>query len=417
MLVSNARGGFLVVLFFVSGALRMLSSGKERTYLPLKNHGDVYYVAAVDVGGQSLGVIMDSGSLETVILSTRCQACGSTAHLYNPKRSHTVTSGNRFTQQSYGSGVLFTQLIFETMKVGPISLAEASMWEVVDADMALLQSSDFEGIFGLGPYPQDFHVIQKGKDLDRGYTSLQWHLKSNVYSICLGRESGSDGHLIFNDDAHEKHAHSFVTLPALPDLPWWTAELTDVMFGDVRINCGKCAAVIDSGTSLLAAPSGIVDTIRNQLEKLNVQCDTVQKAPDFRFKLAGHQFTLPASFFIGEIYGVFQHAMEGKIHGKTSACQALFQDFDESVEDVGQLVILGMPFFRRYYTVLSQNPREMSFSEHDECSPGTYPFLKMAPVQLTRVDASKVQPPRWLRNVTNQLEWVSLPGGQGSFTR
>mmetsp|Transcript_29640 Transcript_29640/g.78530 ORF Transcript_29640/g.78530 Transcript_29640/m.78530 type:complete len:418 (-) Transcript_29640:210-1463(-) len=417
MIVSIVRGVFLAVLFYVSGALRMVSSGKERTYLPLKNNGDVYYVATVNVGGQSLGVIMDSGSLETVILSTRCQACGSTAHLYNPKRSHTITSEHRFTQQSYGSGVLLAQLMFETMKVGPISLAEASMWEVVDAKMALLQSTDFGGIFGLGPYPQDFHLIQKGQNQDSGHTSLQWHLKSNFYSICLGGESGSDGHLIFNDDAHEKHAHSFVTLPALPDLPWWTADLTDVMFGDVRINCGKCAAVIDSGTSLLAAPSGIVDTIRNQLEKLNVQCNTVHNAPDFTFKLAGHQFTLPASYYIGEIYGVFQHAMEGKMHGNTSACQALFQDFDESVEDVGQLFILGMPFFRRYYTVFSQNPKEMSFSEHDGCVPGAHPFLKMAPVQLSRVDASKVQPPRWLRNVPKLQEWVSLPRDQGSVVR
>jgi hypothetical protein len=368
---------------------------------------------------------MDSGSLETVVISSVCNYCGAKQHLYHPSDSATHQNTDDVSQQSYGSGELLTRLAFDSIKIGTSTLATASMWEVVDAYMPLLQESDFAGIFGLGPYPPNMEVISFRDHVSSGSasagngngpkywqdqnasTSLQWQLGFNSYSICLNSGHGSPGQLIFNDNAVEQHADSFRTVPVVPGLPWWAAELTEVKLGEKSLECGgsSCAAVVDSGTSLLAFPSSVRRMIGSLLQEQGVECSNIEQAPPLHFKLGGNDFTLPARFYIGEVFGALSEEMVGQFDVGDDGCAALFQDFDEEVPDVGSLWILGMPFFRAYYTVFLQSPQQMFIAQSEGCSPTSSLRLESTgSTSLNKLDLSKVRPPRWLRR-SKQTSW------------
>jgi len=389
----------------------------EPIMIPLENRNDIYYVARATVGNEDLDVVMDSGSLETVIISSDCDYCGPKQHLYHPADSATHQNTDLMSQQSYGSGQLLTRLAFDNVEIGTFTLAKASMWEVVDAYMPLLQESDFAGIFGLGPFPPNIEVISfndyassgsaspggaapKKLKNENASTSLQWQLGFNVYSLCLNSGPGSPGQLIFNDNAVEQHGDAFHTVPVLPGLPWWAAELTEVKLGDQTVKCGgsSCAAVIDSGTSLLAVPAFVRKFIASMLEEKGIECSNFHEAPPLHFKLGGKDFSLPARFYIGEVFGALSEEMSGKFDVSDDGCALLFQDFDQQVPDVGALWILGMPFFRAYYTVFSQAPQQMSMAQSEGCSPTSSLRLESTEsTMLNKLDVSKVRPPRWLR--------------------
>uniref|UniRef100_A0A7S1FD26 Peptidase A1 domain-containing protein n=1 Tax=Noctiluca scintillans TaxID=2966 RepID=A0A7S1FD26_NOCSC len=90
--------------------------------------------------------------------------------------------------------------------------------------------------------------------------------------------------------------------------------------------------------------------------------------------------------------------MEGHFE-TTEGCRALFMDFDRQHAGAGTLWLLGMPFFRAYYTVFSQEPRTMSFARAgDNCTLDASPSLLFpgAVAAKIRVNMSKLMPPRWL---------------------
>merc|ERR1719387_3393961 len=99
-------------------------------------------------------------------------------------------------------------------------------------------------------------------------------------------------------------------------------------------------------------------------------------------------------------------------------CQVLLLNAD-SLTDLGPLWIIGMPFFREFYTVFDmESPRRiLTAPATDDCHPtpnlmfgqagaegrvggGVYKARRRA--QLRRVDASKIQMPKWAKRAVKQ---------------
>jgi len=153
-------------------------------------------------------------------------------------------------------------------------------------------------------------------------------------------------------------------------------------------------------------------------------CDDLSQLPDLKFMLNGHPFTLPPEAYIGSMDGDLGADMKGFMphlyqehHRKlydAVGCQPLIMTMDADSQ-FGPLWIIGMPFFRNYFTNFKfvkhmgklsvPQATTMSFSKADaKCRPSKAPadddidstamLLAKAStrrnVQL-RVDASKIR--------------------------
>jgi len=147
----------------------------------------------------------------------------------------------------------------------------------------------------------------------------------------------------------------------------WSVALNNVRLeggnhrGDTALACEDgCSALMDSGTSLLAVPSSVMDMFEKTIQSMQVDCSNLHELPDIVFELGGQKFYLPADAYVGEVVGSVPKYLQSFVrlrhvklsHNGTSdvaMCHILLMEsFSESV--YGPLWILGMPFFRRYYT-------------------------------------------------------------------
>lgn len=346
-----------------------------------------YYLAPITVGGQNLNVIMDSGSLETVLISKTCQVCGDTSKAYDPSASETVSeSKNRTMTLSYGSGRLFVRDLLEDFSLGPWNVKKVRAWQVLSAEMPLLQQTNFGGIIGLGPWQSNMELLTEG------LSSFQWQLGVTRYSICLGQVQGTPGHLTWNHSVVK--GKRFKELNTVSNMPWWVVRLNNVRMGGVSLACNNwlkgCGAIIDSGTSLLAVPSAA----KTQIEHLvNAKgCEEFASLPPLEFDLDGHQVSMPAHLFFGQVYSTESESSTPK---SEVPCQAMLLQFDHSVQGVGDMWIMGMPFLRKFYTVFEQRPVPKIFITEAsmDCTLRTAPQFHSEVHRPLKVNASKLRFP------------------------
>jgi len=122
--------------------------GKSRQ--AMTNYNDVQYVSFLEVGGQIISGILDTGSFELMVFSTVCETCGQ-ASKYDPSLSANHTRGKLATVEQYGSGDLFVQEAWDMVSIGPFPPKYQAFWEVTNGKMQVLQYSAFQSIIGIGP--------------------------------------------------------------------------------------------------------------------------------------------------------------------------------------------------------------------------------------------------------------------------
>ncbi|GMP39780.1 hypothetical protein CsSME_00010481 [Camellia sinensis var. sinensis] len=122
----------------------------------------------------------------------------------------------------------------------------------------------FDGILGLG-----FQEISVGDVVPVWYNMVeQGIVKEEVFSFWLNRDPDAKdgGELVFGgvDPKHFKGAHTYVPVT---QKGYWQFEMEDFLIGNYSTGycSGGCAAIVDSGTSLLAGPTTIVTEINHAI--------------------------------------------------------------------------------------------------------------------------------------------------------
>lgn len=394
--------------------------GMEGAYKQiLRNDGDVQYTGEILVGGQPLQVVLDTGSFELLVFDRKCTVCGEEKFLYDGRKSPDYEMAEMERTHNFGSGSTSSREAFDRIDIGPFSVQRQSIWDVYDANMPILRRSGFQAILGVGPPSGAMSfahedVLDVHRELDafvksgghpseeimntvRHYdeiaehslqtVSLSEHLSLMNMSICLGKESGSDGYFLWNDTATLQAPERFVEVQVVGDI-YWSANLTDVNVGpradlsregphdSTILGCnadeGPCSVIIDSGTSLIAAPSREAVRIQRLVEEWAAAggtCEDVSKLPDLEFKLNGQHFSLPPQAYVGRIDSSFvdenlerfmPHLFDRRLlkfgrlpkmpwQQDSFECESLVMTIDISSQ-FGPMWIFGMPFFRKYFT-------------------------------------------------------------------
>lgn len=365
----------------------------------LANFRDIQYTGIIKGGGQDIKAIIDTGSFELLAFGVNCSACGSKKNEYDPSKSKHHIAGNF---PGVRSGTAYAMEGVDMVEIGPLKVENQTFWEVYDANMPILRADKFHAIFGVGPpasavasaKEEAKHVHKELEEYIKSGQKVTKHIKEIVeyydqaaehaervasvvqnlvvanMSVCLGRASGSDGYFNWNDTATHEEPAKFRGLTVVGDV-YWSASLTDVQAGQKDKNgkatCSKneCSAVIDTGTSLIAAPTDFVNDVSDMVSKWvkdGGNCDDVSTLPDLEFKLNGHVFTLPPDVgkveqqesllssdnvrkFMPHLLRAPNRASRTEESSNKNKFEVLIMTIDANSQ-FGPLWIIGMPLFR-----------------------------------------------------------------------
>jgi len=369
------------------------------------NFGDVQYISYITIGRQTISGILDTGSFELVVFSAVCQSCGQAAK-YDAALSTSYTAGKLASGQSYGSGDTTSLEAFDNVAIGPFDEANQTFWEVFDAHMPILHHAAFQSIIGVGP-PEtpaadawanarkasdnltEFYERGKRAPTDArqrlsnkitiakemsGKSTMLSTFKVQMFSVCVGTRPGSDGYFIWNDTSAIDMPDLFWRVPVVGKHTW-SVQLRNVRLdrldgSEVSTTTGKpqdrlalgcyedgCGALVDSGTSLLAVPTAVINKLLQYLENMGANCSKLSTLPDLVFEMNGMRFSLPPDSYVAEVKGNMPNYLQSFVRVRnlqraSGQCQLiLMESFADSM--FGPLWILGVPFFRKYYTTFS----------------------------------------------------------------
>lgn len=198
------------------------------------------------------------------------------------------------------------------------------------------------------------------------------------FSICLKKGAGSNGYLIWGPDGEADMKEDEVVVAEVKGKHHWATSLNKVGFGELTENksddiCARgCAAIIDSGTSLIAAPSAALAKLSDQVGTIKPDCSNIHELPDLHFTLDGKEIVLPPEAYVMRIKGVSVEAdniwdllfFKPKLRTNDN-CMPAFMAIDMRTK-LGDVWILGMPFFRYFHTTFNREKGTMTFAKAGE---------------------------------------------------
>lgn len=435
------------------------SGGRTKIRQTLTNFNDLQYIAYIHIGNQTLTGIIDTGSFELVVFSKECHSCGKAAK-YDTKLSQTYNMGKLTNRQTYGSGDTFSREATDLVSIGAGHSVNQTFWEVTRAQMPLLASAEFQAIIGVGPpetpladaWSSTSSVVQVIRRylasgiLPPNATSKRVNSSTEVatemshalpmlhtmgvskFSVCLGPHPGTDGYFIWNDTSVAEQPSIFTRIPVI-GRHTWTLNLTGVWLEEplgmsratteqlllleeprsprTLLGCeGGCGAVVDSGTSMLVVPSSAVEALSLAVQRMDKDCSNLHELPDLVFDFDGTRVSLPPDAYVAEVMGEVPSYLQGfarlrRLKKEGAHCELLVME-SSSDTNHGPLWILGMPFFRNYYTSFHVGKDSSERAVYitpggEDCVPGAtaYSFATLRPnsgcrCNMRRVDPSKM---------------------------
>ncbi|PPS15654.1 hypothetical protein GOBAR_AA04923 [Gossypium barbadense] len=245
-----------------------LGDSEETDIVALKNYMDAQYYGEIGIGTppQKFTVIFDTGSSNLWVPSTKCYfsvACFFHSK-YKSSESSTYKKNGKSASIQYGTGAISGFFSNDSVKVGNLVAKDQEFIEATKEPGVTFIAAKFDGILGLG-----FKEISVGDAVPVWYNMVEQGLiKDQVFSFWLNRNVGEEmgGEIVFGgiDPNHYKGKHTYVPIT---QKGYWQFDMADVLIGDKPTGycAGGCAAIADSGTSLLAGPTTVITMINQAI--------------------------------------------------------------------------------------------------------------------------------------------------------
>ncbi|GFR41721.1 hypothetical protein Agub_g2472 [Astrephomene gubernaculifera] len=261
--------------------------GRPRPYLgallgadgdvPLHNFMDAQYYGEISLGTpkQYFQVIFDTGSANLWVPSSKCALFNIACRLhrkYNSARSSTYKpNGTEFSIQ-YGTGSLDGFISQDVLGWGGLEVVDQGFAEAVNEPGLTFVAAKFDGILGMG-----FPAISV-KGVVPPFTRLveDGALAAPLFSFWLNRDPDAPvgGELVLGgvDPAHFTGDHTWVDVTRRG---YWQFQMDGIAVGSKQLCAEGCAAIADTGTSLIAGPEEEVAQLNAAIgatSALSAQC-------------------------------------------------------------------------------------------------------------------------------------------------
>jgi cathepsin D len=317
--------------------------------VPIVDFADTQYYGPIQLGtpGQDFNVVFDTGSSNLWVPSQTCPWTNIPCDLHNrydsTKSSTYVANGTAFNIQ-YGTGSMTGFLSQDSLNIGGLVVKNQIFAEATGEPGITFIAAQFDGILGFA-----FDTISVDHVVPVWYNILAQKLVSNpVFAFWLSNNpSGLSGGELFLGGVNPKYYTGSITWAPVISETYWEYSIDDFKVGGNSTGwCKNCKAVADSGTSLIAGPSSVINLLNARLgalpfngEGIFLTCPNLNTLPIIEFVISGKSFALTPA----------QYVVQVSLFGQTT-CISGFVGLDIPAP-IGPLWIVGDVFMRAYYTV------------------------------------------------------------------
>lgn len=301
---------------------------------------------------QEFTVIFDTGSGNLIIPGSNCQSEACTQHKrYEPTQSSSslqITKGGKSVKDDpvdkkeatvkFGTGRIHGMFYKDKICLGSACMDAGFIATTQETEMPFVQCS-FDGIMGLG-----FSDLSMGPNFNMvDDLTAQRVMPENKFSVYLTDEGGSE--INFGGYKRGQAASDVFWVPVNKE-SYWQIAIDDVTFDNKKTNlCSGCQVAVDTGTSLLAGPSSVVENLGT---KLNVKddCSNFASLPMLGFAVGNKVLNLKPDDYIDK-------GPEG--------CSVSLMTLDVPPPK-GPLFVFGDPFLRRFLTIYDRDGPQVGFA-------------------------------------------------------
>ncbi|XP_020584637.1 aspartic proteinase oryzasin-1-like [Phalaenopsis equestris] len=241
--------------------------GSDEDIVALKNYLNAQYYGEISIGTppQKFTVIFDTGSSNLWVPSAKCFSIACFFHSkYKSSNSKTYTANGKSAAIQYGTGAIAGFLSQDHVGVGDLLVKDQVFIEATKEPGTTFLVAKFDGILGLG-----FKEISVDNVVPVWYNMVDHGLiEDPIFSFWLNRnsEDGDGGEIVFggSDPKHYIGQHTYVPVTLKG---YWQFNMGDVLIGGESTGfcSGSCAAIADSGTSLIAGPTTVITEINQRI--------------------------------------------------------------------------------------------------------------------------------------------------------
>ncbi|ODV62738.1 proteinase A [Ascoidea rubescens DSM 1968] len=310
---------------------------------PLTNYLNAQYFTEISIGNppQSFKVILDTGSSNLWVPSKDCSSLACFLHTkYDHDSSVTYKKNGTSFAIRYGSGSLEGYVSQDVLTLGDLTIPHQDFAEATSEPGLAFAFGKFDGILGLA-----YDTISVNKIVPPVYNAInQGLLDEAKFSFYLGdtNKNSEDGGVCTFGGIDESKFKGKLTYLPVRRKAYWEVSLDGIGLGDEYATLAGHGAAIDTGTSLIALPSGLAEILNAEIGatkgwtgQYSVDCNSRSSLPDLTFTLAGYNFTI----------GPYDYTLE-----VSGSCISAFTPMDFPAP-IGPMAIVGDAFLRKYYSV------------------------------------------------------------------
>jgi len=327
-------------LLFTKQAVRHRQGLRYTSVSDMQRIHKTAYWGSITMGSppQHFKVIFDTGSGNLIIPSDSCTVPGCKPHhKYASKASTTSMAvqnekGEGNAEISFGTGNIAGDFYRDKMCIGDSLCMDTSFIAADRESTEPFQEIPFDGIMGLG-----FKDLSMGKGfniIDDFYAGGQ--LPGGQISFYL--TDGGDSEVTFGGYKSEYLASDI--LWARVDVEsYWQVSIDDITFDNQpkKLCGGGCNVAVDTGTSMLAGPSDLVDKLTSMLGAKE-DCSNFNSLPKLGFQIGDKVLNLKPDDYMD---------------AQGTECSLSFMALDVPPPK-GPLFIFGDPFLRRFVTIFDR---------------------------------------------------------------
>ncbi|MQL87703.1 hypothetical protein Taro_020249 [Colocasia esculenta] len=264
-----------------AGSNKLGSESGGPDIIALKNYMDAQYYGEIGIGTppQRFTVIFDTGSSNLWVPSAKCLysvACYFHSK-YKSNLSSTYRKNGTSAEIHYGTGGISGFFSGDHIKVGDVAVKNQTFIEATREPSIPFLVGKFDGIMGLG-----FQEISVSNVVPVWYNMInQGLVQEPIFSFWFNRNPGAEegGEIVFGgvDPKHFKGDHTYVSVSRKG---YWQFDMGDVLIDghSSGVCSGGCAAIADSGTSLIVGPTATITEINHAIGASGViseECKTI----------------------------------------------------------------------------------------------------------------------------------------------
>lgn len=293
------------MLSLLSSHHRLLLQGSpvllevQKSVSGLKNFFNTQFVAPVGIGSppQYLDVILDTGSSNFWVNSEICKdfACRQQSR-YDHEKSKEFSELGYFVEVVFGTGQVNGEINEDQVELAGILLKHQRLGEIASMDGDVFNDAKFSGILGLAfPSMAAFGFLPVFDSIMSNQA-----LPSNIFTFYYSFSPDEESQVTFGwlDESKFKGDITWANVIKGKEY-YWLIEVDNIRLGDKEVDsCKKgCRAAVDTGTTLIAAPT---DSASKLLYMLNLEenCPAFEALPDLIFTISGRDFAVPARDYV-----------------------------------------------------------------------------------------------------------------------